>query len=168
MIYDAATLLNPAIRLEYLNNRWTTPELTDWKELSVENVKSSWELYYKESTPTKPQSQKQSFLDHFIKANDHAIESRIDQFDRYIHGTPVEFADDSINGRSLISWWDQCEFNQLRQMVFDILLIPAVSSEVERCFSSAKKLLRQERNRSTDPTIERLELLRNWMKRELV
>jgi hypothetical protein len=46
--------------------------------------------------------------------------------------------------------------------------IPAMSAEIERVFSSAKRLVTPERNRLNDDTIEITELLRYWWGRGIV
>ena len=49
-------------------------------------------------------------------------------------------------------------------MAFDMLTIPAMSSECERVFSSAKLLLTDRRNRLGAGVIEAVECLRAWSK----
>jgi hypothetical protein len=50
----------------------------------------------------------------------------------------------------------------LRQLALDLISIPAMSAEVERVFSQAKRLITTDRNRMNDETIEVLQLLKNW------
>jgi hypothetical protein len=50
----------------------------------------------------------------------------------------------------------------------DTLTISATSSECERVFSSAKKLITPERNRLTEEIIEVSECLLNWWDRGLI
>lgn len=59
-------------------------------------------------------------------------------------------------------------YSNLRQMAFDLISIPAMSAEVERVFSSAKKLLTPERNALTPEHLEIYEVLRNWWLRDIV
>jgi hypothetical protein len=47
----------------------------------------------------------------------------------------------------------------VRQQALDVLSIPAMSAEIERVFSDAKRLITPDRNRLLDSTIECLELL---------
>ena len=53
-------------------------------------------------------------------------------------------------------------------MAFDIFSIPAMSSEVERVFSAAKKLITDERNCLGAEAVEACETQRYWLKAELV
>jgi hypothetical protein len=61
--------------------------------------------------------------------------------------------------------WSNSEANPhkgVRQQALDLLSIPAISAEVEREFSDAKRMLTPDRNRLNDQTIEYLERLRYW------
>jgi hypothetical protein len=53
-------------------------------------------------------------------------------------------------------------------MAFDIFSIPAMSSEVERVFSSAKKLITDKRNCLGSDVVEACETQRHWLKAGLV
>ena len=53
-------------------------------------------------------------------------------------------------------------------MAFDILSIPAMSAEVERVFSSAKRALTPDRNALTIESLEVYELLRNWWRGDII
>ena len=48
-------------------------------------------------------------------------------------------------------------------MVLDLLSVPAMSAEMERVFSSAKRLITQDRNRLSSDEIEVLMLLKYWL-----
>ena len=51
-------------------------------------------------------------------------------------------------------------YPELRQQALDLLSIPVMSAEVERVFSSVKRLVTADRNRLQDTTIEMLALLK--------
>lgn len=63
---------------------------------------------------------------------------------------------------NLLTWWSQSSFLKLAQMAIDLISVSAMSAEVERIFSSAKRLLAPDRHRLTPETLEIFELLRNW------
>ena len=67
------------------------------------------------------------------------------------------FTDDDI-----IAWWSRFPGTQLRQLAYDLLSIPATSTDAERAFSSAKRLVTNLRQRLIDEYIESYELLRYW------
>jgi hAT family C-terminal dimerisation region len=87
-----------------------------------------------------------------------------DYFDSYINSPRVY-----IERNTTIQWWNEATnpWRAMRQQVFDLLSIPAMSTEIERVFSSVRLLLTPQRNRMTDTTIEMLELLRNWIKQDI-
>ena len=49
-------------------------------------------------------------------------------------------------------------------MALDLLLIPAMSTEPERVFSSVQENISDRRNQAQMDLIEALELLKSWMK----
>jgi hypothetical protein len=53
-------------------------------------------------------------------------------------------------------------------MALDLLSIPAMSAEVERVFSSVKRLLTSDRNRMNEDSIEETQLLKHWWSNELI
>ena len=69
-----------------------------------------------------------------------------------------------------VPWWNDCKvsFPTLHLYAFDTLLIPAMSAECERVFSSIKKLISAERNRLTEDIIEASECLKNWWDYRLI
>jgi len=67
-------------------------------------------------------------------------------------------------------WWKehQTDFPILAHMAFDIFSIPVMSSEVERVFSIAKKLITDERNRLGPEVVEACQTQRHWWKAGLI
>ena len=61
-------------------------------------------------------------------------------------------------------WWDDNKtvYQTLYLWALDTLSIPAMATECERAFSSAKKLITPERNALADTTIEATECLKAW------
>jgi hAT family C-terminal dimerisation region len=53
-------------------------------------------------------------------------------------------------------------------MAFDILSIPGISTEVERIFLQAKKLITDERNRLQKESVEASKYQKNWQLRGLI
>jgi hypothetical protein len=53
-------------------------------------------------------------------------------------------------------------------MAVDLFSAPAMSSECERVFSQAKKLVTDERNRLAADTIEACECQKNWLRHGIV
>ena len=73
---------------------------------------------------------------------------------------------DRINEcKSPLQYWIQQEsmHPQLSRFAFDMLSIPAMSTECERVFSSAKLLISDTRNRLGDDIIEVSECMKSWL-----
>jgi hypothetical protein len=76
----------------------------------------------------------------------------------------------SLHSFNPIEWWDsnQSVYGILCLWVFDTLSIPAMATECERTFSSAKKLITPERNALSDAAIEANERLKAWWDQGLI
>ena len=65
---------------------------------------------------------------------------------------------------NLYQWWNaQDHIPSMRQMAFDHISIPAMSSETERVFSDTKLFISDMRSRLGPEIIEALECLRKWI-----
>lgn len=167
-IYGAATLLHPARRKAYFDEQWTSKEGKAMKNKMIASLKKTWEQEYqgqapRATTPLEQPKARKGFLDdHFKKVQS----ATSDPFSAFINAAPTEFADESAE--NLITWWMKDDNSALRQMALDLISIPAMSAEVERVFSSAKRLITPDRNRLSDTTIEILQLLKYWWNNETV
>ena len=91
-----------------------------------------------------------------------------DEYEQYLqadHYLDCESEDSqSKKPIDLCAFWASCEtqYPSLARMAFDILLIPAMSSEYERMFSLTKILLSDRRARMKEDIIEASECLRAW------
>jgi hypothetical protein len=92
----------------------------------------------------------------------------IDEFDQYLREPlTIVAAGQQLN---LIEWWHsrRSQFPTLFQMALDILSIPAMSTELERIFSSCEHLLSDRKSRTGDDLIEAIECLRSWWGQDLI
>ena len=84
-----------------------------------------------------------------------------DDFSRYINSRPTpptEWKDQNI-----FLWWMQCDYPELRQWAFDTLSVPAMSAELERIFSQAKRTITSDRNRLLAENFEESQCLKHWL-----
>jgi hypothetical protein len=90
-----------------------------------------------------------------------------DEYDAYNEEFP-DRKDRLINNP--LMWWNVngWKYLILQKMAYDLFSIPGMSSECERVFSQAKKLITDERNRLGPATIEADECLKNWITTGLV
>jgi hypothetical protein len=141
--------------------------MKQWKHKMIATVRSTWEQEYQDNAPKAPEPPpKLQFLDRYRRKGQDDITSDI--FTSYIKGDTIEFASDT--DIDLLGWWAKPtnKYLPLRQMALDLLSIPAMSAEVERVFSSAKRLVTADRNRLSDESIEVLELLKYWWDHEVI
>jgi len=59
-------------------------------------------------------------------------------------------------------WWDNCPYPDLKQWAWDVLSAPATSAEVERVFSSARRLLTDDRNKLGVKMVMMLVCMKRW------
>ena len=117
-------------------------------------------------TSNKPANEFTSFLNkQKAKAIAKVIEktqaTSEDEYTRY-YAEDVEWTDDPI------TWWLQpvqhVKYPNLSKMAINVLLIPTMSANVERLFSSAGLMLSNRRNRMETKLLEALECLKSWLK----
>ena len=141
----AAVALHPSLKFEYFKYAWK--EHPNWIANAKKEVQNLWESQYKSRTPTPPSSGNITLSTNSIMSVSSALSSW-----RQKHIPSVLLQDEleeftSTNTIMSIEnpreWWAQHQKNypRLSQMALDILAIPAMSSEVERVFSSAGMLL---------------------------
>jgi hypothetical protein len=162
-IYAAATLLNPGLRIYYFNHFWS--EFPVQKELMLHTNREIWEVQYRHPTTVPaleaPHAVTSSFSAFLANIYTTGNEQQYDDaFKRYTTGKPSSLAE--WKERDLFQWWAQCEYPELRQWAFDTLSIPAMSAELERVFSQAKRFITDDRNRLLPETFEALMLLKHW------
>jgi hAT family C-terminal dimerisation region len=161
----AAILLHPTDPKQYFERKWTTEELKERKEPLYQSVKGIWESEYKDLTagpppPTEDDTNKEvdPFEAYLADTDAPQISDDDDPFDTFISGPRTV-----IDNDHLLTWWNDNSnpWRQMRSMALDLFSIPAMSSEIERVFSSARLLLTTQRQRLSEITIEEAELLRH-------
>lgn len=162
-VYAAATLLAPCGRKKYFDRNWTKQET----DSMIKTVHEYWLEFYatrqgtsdKPATLTRDPTPREIMLGRGTSSMKRLYD---DPFINYIHQEPEG------NEVDVFNWWLQYGPAELRQMALDILSIPAMSAEVERVFSSTKKLLTPDRNALTTESLETYELLRNWWRGDVI
>jgi hypothetical protein len=168
-IYAASILLHPSYRKNYFEVKWSTEELSAWREVLYQSVRTVWQNEYKqEASNTSAASisrdgveEEEDPFEAYLADTEppHGQNGNSDPFDEFISATPSR-----INNDHLLTWWSAPHHDPaLKQLALDLFSIPAMSSEIERVFSSTKMLLTAQRQRINDNTIEEAELLRHWI-----
>ena len=101
-----------------------------------------------------------AFLIDLYESDDDEFAQR-DKYDTYC-ASPI------VDTKDTLKWWleptQQKTYPNLSKIAIDYLSIPAMSSEAERLFSSAKITLTDRRNRLGVDLLEALECLKSWLK----
>jgi hypothetical protein len=65
-----------------------------------------------------------------------------------------------------LRWWidHEADYPILAKMAFDLFSVPAMSSECERIFSQAKKVITDERNRINSDTVAAIECQKHLLR----
>ena len=172
-IYAAAVLLHPSYRAAYYKKHWTG-ELEAWIQPTIDRVKIKHKNNYQhldehntedtqsESQPSRKRPRREpDFIDDFLNEDLNSDAVLQDPFDCYIYGSPMG---NFSKKEDLLSWWRDSKLpKSIQRQALDLLSIPAMSAEMERVFSSAKRLITQDRNRLTPDMIEVLVLLKYWL-----
>lgn len=116
--------------------------------------------------PEEPQAASDSLLDSFLSSSLSSGRTEIDEFDSYVDARPT----DRIDWRqsNIFAWWMQCDYPRLRQWALDTLSVPAMSAEIERVFSQAKRLITVDRNRLSNDMIEASVCMKHWLDHEVL
>ena len=168
-VFAAATLLNPGLRKGFFDAFWTDDAAAEIPRM-LETCRYIWENEYRQIPPvtvSAEQSPPRSAFSAFMQriAVREAPDQADNDFERYINGRPTAMTDWKTQG--LFTWWATCDFSQLRQWAFDTLSIPAMSAELERVFSQAKRFYTDDRNRVLPDSFEAAMCLKHWSQQGL-
>ncbi|CEJ83197.1 hypothetical protein VHEMI03217 [[Torrubiella] hemipterigena] len=146
----------------------------DWVEDAQTAVQKVWEEEYKQldcpslvSPPQSQQSEKKKENRFKSWSRQHIkVPEVIDEYKRYYKEPVMEMDPDEVFNP--IEWWQESTkqkmYPNLSKMALDLLLIPAMSAEVERLFSSCKITITERRNRIGIDAVEAIECLKSWLR----
>jgi hypothetical protein len=168
-LYAAALILHPGRRTKYIEVNWPKR----WVKLTLEKAKKLWEKYW-EATPspavlvsssygnTVKEPKELNAFDQIAQSlGSYTRPASQDEYEDYCSREPY-----GISQPSALEWW--CEDAQrqrwprLSHMAIDILSIPAMSDELERVFSGARRTITWERGQIEPETVEMTECLKHW------
>ena len=159
--YRAAVVLNPRFKMEYFRAKWQ--DHPSWITDAEASLKQLWKEYkerYNAPVITETVKEKSQF-EVFMDFQSHNLAA--DELDRYL-SLPCDPVSDAL------SWWRSHKeaFPTLSLLAFDLLSVPAMSSECERAFSKAGKVVTNDRNRISGRTIQAGECLKSWSTQNLI
>ena len=165
--YYASTALHPALKWGFFEDKWNGisngVEESTWVIHARREVEDMWTRIYdlstdEDSIELDDEPIGDDFED-FLKIQTPQLGEKSDFYISYCKA-------DRINEcKSPLQYWIQQEsmHPQLSRFAFDMLSIPAMSTECERVFSSAKLLISDTRNRLGDDIIEVSECMKSWL-----
>jgi hypothetical protein len=168
--YYAAHVLNPGRKWTWFEENWGIhPDKAAWITTVQSLVQKLWKEEYSEidrrasqrSSPDRAVDPEHPFID-LLNHKRIKLSNPLPPQDAYLHycSTPHEYDVDPLEYWNLV--YSSGRSPALAQFALGMLAIPAMSSECERTFSSAKRLLNDRRNRLQIDAIEANECLRSW------
>ncbi|GBC14125.2 ribonuclease H-like protein [Rhizophagus irregularis DAOM 181602=DAOM 197198] len=160
LIYTAATVLDPRIKLQYYkDNMWEESFIQETRK----QVTNLWETTYKPniSENVEPSDDADDELfGHIFKKR--KIEEK-DELSIYLNEGVAPGKTD------ILMWWKlhEIKYPNLSKMARDYLSIPATSAPVERIFSGGTDLVVQKRCSLKESTIRETMCLKGWWKSDV-
>ncbi|CCE35404.1 uncharacterized protein CPUR_06833 [Claviceps purpurea 20.1] len=183
-LYAGAVILHPGFGLNFLTNRWSDHD--GWALRAKKQLAEYWEKWYFRADESSPGAAAEcqvassySFQDlqedtewsDFLSAAqidsnnpDGAGSDESSELDRYYDLPPSRLKDGK---KDPIQWWirNREEFPTVSKLALDLLAIPPMSADCERAFSAAKLTVTSQRHAMKPDTLEKVQCLRNWMRR---
>jgi hypothetical protein len=166
--YAAALMLHPRHKLHYFTKRWKT-YLAQYIQPTKDALRKQYEEEYLTKYPvasTTLPSLKKKGIDPLQDFLDEDFDDDCDkgQYEAYTE-SKQEMLDPDEN---LFKWWAGRlpKLPALVHWAWDMLSIPAMSSECERSFSGAKLTIVPIRNALEADVVEAIEVLNRWQKIE--
>jgi hypothetical protein len=164
-LFAAAVILHPGLGLAYLEANW---DQRQWIQDAKDGLRGYLDRWYRpqDQDGQQPAEQvrqhRQPEADPFsqwIASKKPRHDTVGDELQRY-YGLGIQQVDD------VIQWWldHRRMFPYLCQLALDIWAIPAMASECERTFSSAKLLLTTLRNNMDVSLAEQLQCIKQWLR----
>jgi hAT family C-terminal dimerisation region len=163
--YAVALVLHPRYRYGYFKQKWVGA-LRKYYEPMRRACKGIYDEEYlpQPAQPTQQEDEEQpkdkrDFTSKYL--DDYAPEKIVDQWDYYATADAVPIPETC---NLYQHWSEQVHLPGVRQMAYDHLSIPAMSSECERVFSDTKLTISPIRNRLEEEIIEATECQVQWIR----
>jgi hypothetical protein len=154
--------------MRYLEANWDQRE---WIQVAKDSLKEFLERWYHPSTEHEMhqrqelQHQQQRYrdendqFDQWIKNRVPSLDAAGDELGRYFGLGPQDTDD-------VVQWWlDRlASFPTLGQLALDIWAIPAMATECERRFSTAKLSVTSQRHSMSPELLNEIQCLKQWLK----
>lgn len=178
-LFAAAVILHPGRSLRWLETRWNTGDQLAWLRDAKEGLEGYWTAWYRDQanneSPPRPASRPQNLRAEredseygqwlgtdLIRLRNGASDAT--ELERYLRlELPIEIDNP-------ITWWidRRQQFPTLSTLALDLFSIPAMAADCERAFSLAKLTLTTQRLAMDPKTLEMVQCLKNWLRRDAV
>jgi hypothetical protein len=189
--YFAAVILHPELKKAYFQDKWRS--WPGWIRSAVNSMDKLFNEYVEAETDDDDDIQEDEPVTRRRKVPRRHNDSSDDEFEASlvvdeVYATSLKsrkrikitselerYYEAGLKPKGTVpdplSWWQEKghhEYPTMAKMAIDLFSIPAMSSECERVFSQAKKMVTDERNRLSAPVIEADQCQKNWLRHELV
>jgi hypothetical protein len=160
--YAASVVLHPQFRIRYFKDAWKGPLAKYYPEME-RSVRDLYDQQYSHlRTVVEEEDNNKDFLQKYL---DTLLPTKIkDEFDDYAKGQRLP----KLDGKVYDWWMAQDHLPSVKKMAFDLLCVPAMSSETERCFRGTKLGIPETRKRLDWQIIEASEVSRGLMRSGLL
>jgi hypothetical protein len=192
--HAAAVVLHPEYKDQWFTDKWR--KFPQWKAGALANVEFLFDKYVEDAAADTDEDEPGPTRRKVPERHQHRCTSSDDEAPDWRASQAVDRAytapkrgkkaklttelqryyDDGLEPDNTVPdprvWWldakRQRDYPTLCQMAMDLFSAPAMSSECERVFSQAKKLVTDERNRLAADTIEACECQKNWLRHGII
>ena len=178
-LFAAAVILHPGRSLRWLETRWNAGDQLAWLRDAKEGLEGYWTAWYSDQanseSPPRPASPQQKqpaeredgeysqwLGTDLTRLRNGASDAT--ELERYLRlELPIE-VDNPVR------WWmdRRQQFPTLSTLALDLFSIPAMAADCERAFSLAKLTLTTQRLAMDPKTLEMVQCLKNWLRRDAV
>ena len=194
--YCIATTLHPKLRQQWFKTHWKGfSEYSKKADSSIRDVYISYQLneidseihlddqYTQPSRRKVPDDTSTSRFDDILTVDLNILtgargtkkQRRRDELQEYFEAIAVDLKNDNPEYLKILNdpwkWWVKYGrriYPVLFKIAYDFLSIPSTSCECERCFSTARRTITDDRNRLEPSAVEAVQLQKNWLRHKLV
>lgn len=196
-LYAASVALHPCMKYSYIEERWPRTNGREAIDVAKEQVQSLFDEYLAKHRPTSPTpalaparaAVLPAPVDAYKRFLSSTLRSRQDNLNRRLNKHDLElqrFMDDEldtslityVNGVSVegdyfdepLRWWrerGESSYPILAAMAYDLFSLLGMSSECERSFSAAKRMITDARYQLKTDLIEADQCVKSWFKHGL-
>ena len=182
-LFAAAVILHPGRSIRWLEDRWSSDEQQGWLRDAKDGLERFWTAWYRDNS-AEPGAEGSLNYPAIPRRTDYSAGPRREEsaYEQWLNSRTERLADESTELERYfrlelpvpiddpIQWWmdRRLSFPTLSQLALDVFAIPAMAADCERAFSLAKLTLTSQRLSMEPSTLEKVQCLKNWVRRDAV